>query len=48
MERLYFGMSFAASQYMNGLEGGEEGRDPTPSEDQLQFGWLCSSSCDFQ
>lgn len=51
MELWYFGMSFAGSHYMDGLEGqgGVWGSHcPSPPEDQLQFGWLCSSRCDFQ
>lgn len=51
MELWYFGMSFAGSHYMDGLEGqGGCGAAtaPPPPEDQLQFGWLCSSRCDFQ
>lgn len=41
----YFGMSFAGRQYMMGAERREAA---VPPEDLLQFGWLCSSRCDFQ
>lgn len=45
MELWYFGMSFAGSQYMDGLEGRGDGGPLPLLEDQLQFGWLCSSRC---
>lgn len=43
MERWYFGMSFAGSQYMNGFGGGLTGLSLPLLGDQLQFGRLCSS-----